>query len=172
MGNNRRRGLVSGSQADARSTRQSLTPVVNHYGSSQVPLQTTKSFTQMACDYASGTDSSDSQLGQAAGAMGAIDDEGKLLGVADHSLVALGNSISRYAGPLGTALSAGQTAFQFSSGQYANAAFSAADFFIAAGLSTTGPLGIGADIAFNASGGSKAAVKNLAALGCRLGGGH
>ena len=41
MGNNRRRGLVSGSQADARSTRQSLTPVVNHYGSSQVPPQTT-----------------------------------------------------------------------------------------------------------------------------------
>jgi hypothetical protein len=131
-----------------------------------------KSLTQMLCDYAGGTGSPDSQLGQAASAAAAIDDESRLLGVADHSLVALGNNISRVAGPLGTVLSAGQTAVQFSDREYLNAAFSAADFFIAAALSTTGPFGIGADIAFNASGGSQAAAKNLATLGCRMGGGH
>jgi hypothetical protein len=133
---------------------------------------TYKTFTQELCDAAGGTDTPESQLAQAGAAAGAINDESKLLGVADHSLVALGNNISRVAGPLGTGLSAAQTAYQFNDGQYLNAAYSAADFLIAAGLSTTGPLGIGADLAFNATGGTKAAVHNLANLGCRLGGGQ
>ena len=128
--------------------------------------------TQLLCDYAGGTDTSESQFAQAVAALGAIHDEGKLLGVVDHSLVALGNNISRVAGPLGTVLSAGQTAYQYSSGQYLNSAFSAADFLIAAALSFGGPAGIAADIAFNVSGGTKAAAKNVATLGCSFGGGH
>ncbi len=98
--------------------------------------------------------------------MSLYDDTGRALGSASRDLVALGNNVSRFAGPLGTVLSAGQFAYQVNNSQYSDAAFTAIDFAFALALSTTGPLGIAADIGLNAAGGSKAAAQGVAALIC------
>src|ERR1700683_839048 len=77
------------------------------------------------------------------------------------SLVTAGRTISKVAGPLGTALSAGQFAYNVANGNYADATFTALDFGLAVGLSTTGPVGIAADAGINLAGGTKAAATGL-----------
>jgi hypothetical protein len=103
--------------------------------------------------------------------VGLYDDAGKAFGAAGRNLVALGANVSRFAGPIGTALSAVQTASQLNNGQYVDAAFTTADFLLAAGLSLTGPLGVAADVGVNASGGTKAAARGAASLICNFGDG-
>ena len=131
-----------------------------------------KSTSQILCDFAASADAPENQVAQGAAVAGAYDDLGRSFSAASRDLVALGNNISRVAGPLGTVLSAGQAAYQYSNGQYLDAAFTSADFLLAAALSTTGPLGIGLDVALNASGGTKAAAKGVARLGCMMMGGN
>ncbi len=125
---------------------------------------------QTACSFAS-SDSPDSNLDQITSVVGLYDDTGRAFGAGGRSLVALGSSVSRFAGPIGTALSAVQTASQVNNGQYLDAAFTTTDFLLAAGLSLTGPVGIAADVGLNAAGGTKAAAMGAASLICQFGGG-
>ena len=131
-----------------------------------LPQSSKPSFVQSACSFAS-SDSAESNVAQLGTIAAAYDDTGKAFGAASRSLVALGSNVSRFAGPIGTALSATQTASQVYNGQYLDAAFTTADFLLAAGLS----LGIAADVGLSAAGGTKAAAIGAASLVCRFGGG-
>jgi hypothetical protein len=127
----------------ALSTYYSVSTTQRFSGNANPSLQNKKStFVQSACSFA-GSDSPDSDIAQIGAVVSLYDDTGRAFGAASRSLVALGNNVSRFAGPLGTALSSGQTAYQLYNGQYLDAAFSAIDFGSAWALSTAGPLGCG-----------------------------
>lgn len=107
-------------------------------------------------------------LDASAGAAGTLDDTGRLAQDLP-SIAALGRSVSRYAGPVATTLSAVEVARDIQSGNYLDSGFSATDTAISYVLADAGPVGIGVDGAFITAGGTQAAARLTARIGCAVG---
>jgi hypothetical protein len=135
--------------------------------------QTTKptSFVNKMCMYASGSPAEDplgDNLDADATAAAAYGDAGEIASETP-GVQSAGRTLAQAAAPVAMLLSGARVARQIQLGHYGDASFAAADTVIGFALLDLGPVGLALDGALAYSGGTAAAARGAANLGCRIG---